>query len=361
MNTKTTTDQIRRRLAAVDPAAEITDDELARSRDRSVAAMQSLTGRVRESDDIAIPGKVAPNPAPTELCSRRPRRPRIWLPSAAAAAVAAVLVAVDVIGLAGWRGGATAQAAEVLNNAAETTIKTTDPVVNPGQYLRIKSTNVWGTYTTEQDGSQYRWLDTEKSGMFIPADRSAEWVWQRSGRVPTTFFDAKSKDYVLKQNIQPYPELLRARNGAFYGSSGWWDATDVSKLPRDPHRLLNSIYKQTLGTGQSVDGAAFGFIADLLRTGVVPADLRAALYKAAAMIPGVTVTEGQANLDGRTGVAIGRLETGPAQTRQDLIIDPGTGLLIGERSVLTQAQEGIPAGTATTWTAIETSVSNTAP
>ena len=62
------------------------------------------------------------------------------------------------------------------------------------------------------------------------------------------------------------------------------------------------------------------------------------------MIPGVTVTEGQANLDGRTGVAIGRLEEGPAKTRQELIIDPETGLLIGERSVLTQAQEGISGG-----------------
>ncbi len=361
MNTKTTADRVRRQLASVDPAALINDDELVRSRDRSLAAMQSIAGRVQDTDGTAVPGSADPYPAPTDLSARRSRRARIWLTSAAAAAVVAALIAGDVIGLAGWRGGATAQAAEVLNNAAQTTIKTTDPVVLAGQYLRIKSTNVWGTYTNEADGSQYRWLDTEKSDMYIPADRSAEWVWQRSGRVPTTFFDAKSKDYALKQGIQPYPELLRARNGAFYGSPGWWEATDLSKLPRDPNRLLNSIYKQTLGQGQSVDGQALVFIADLLRTGVVPAELRAALYKAAAMIPGVTVTEGQANLDGRTGVAIGRLEEGPAKTRQELIIDPKTGLLIGERSVLTQPQEGIPAGTATTWTAIETSVSNTAP
>ena len=362
MNTNTTTDKVRRRLAAADPAAHITDDELARSRDRSLAAMQSgAATRQLDTAVVANPGTTTRYPAPTELSSRRPRRMRILLTSVAAAAVVTALIAGDVIGLAGWRGGATAQAAEVLNSAAQMTIKTTDPVVGPGQYLRIKSTNVWGTYTTERDGSQYRWLDTEKSDMYIPADRSAEWVWQRSGRVPTTYFDAKSKDYVLKQNIQPYPELLRARNGAFYGSSGWGDAKDLSKLPRDPHRLLNSIYKQTLGRGQSVDGAALGYIADLLRTGVVPAELRAALYKAAAMIPGVTVTEGQANLDGRTGVAIGRFEEGPAKTREELIIDPVTGLLIGERSVLSQDQEGIPAGTATTWTAIETSVSNTAP
>jgi len=359
MKTNSTADPIRRQLSSVDPAAHITDDELARSRNRSLAAMQPAAEVLTEADGIAVPGETTTYPAPTKLSGRRPRPARIFLMSAAAAAVVAALIAGDVIGLAGWRGGATAQAAEVLNNAARMTIKTTDPKVLPGQYLRIKSTNVWASYTSEQDGSEYRWLDTEKSDMYIPADRSGEWVWQRSGRVPTTFFDAKSKAYAKKQDLQPYPELLRARNGAFYGSSGM--STDLSKLPRDPYRLLNSIYKQTLGKGQSVDGEALVFIADLLRTGLVPAELRAALYKAAALIPGVTVTEGQANLDGRTGVAIGRLEDGPAKSRQEIIIDPETGLLIGERSVLSQAQSGFPAGTATTRTSIETSVSNTAP
>ena len=361
MNTKTTADRIRRQLASVDPAAHITDDELVRSRDRSLAAVRPLTVAPQATDGLADPGSTARYPAPTELSARSPRRARIWLTAAAAAAVVAALVAGDVVGLAGWRGGATAQAAEVLNNAAQRTIKTTDPKVLPGQYLRIQRTSVSATYASEADGSQYQWLDTEKSDMYIPDDRSTEWVWQRSGRVPTTFFDAKSKEYVLAQKIQPHPELLRANNGAFYGSSGWAMAAELSTLPRDPYRLLNSIYKQTLGQGQSVDGEALVFIADLLRTGLVPAELRAALYKAAAIIPGVTVTEGQANLDGRAGVAIGRLEEGPAKTRQELIIDPETGLLIGERAVLTQPQDGIPAGTATTWTAIETSVSNTTP
>lgn len=304
--------------------------------------------------------RITPPPAVSELSARRSRHRRTWLTSAAAAAVVAALIGGDVVGLAGWRGGATAQAAEVLNDAAETAIKTSDPVVNPGQYLKIQSTNVWSTQSTEADGSSYEWLDTEKSEMYIPADRSGEWVWQRSGRVPTTFFDTKSKEYVQKQNIQPYPELLHAANGTFYGSSSPF-APDMSAYPRDPHRLLNSIYKQTLGKGQSVDGEALVFIADLLRTGVVPADLRAALYKAAAMIPGVTITEGQANLDGRTGVAIGRLEEGPSKTRQEIIIDPQTGMLIGERQVITQPLGAIPAGTAVTWTAVETSVSDTAP
>jgi RNA polymerase sigma-70 factor (ECF subfamily) len=124
--------------------------------------------------------------------------------------------------------------------------------------------------------------------------------------------------------------------------------------------LLNNIFKKTMGQGQSIDGEALVFIADLLRTGMVPADLRAALYKAAALIPGVSVTDGQATLGGRKGIAIGRVEE-TSHTRQDIIIDPKTGLLIGERQVLTQAQGPIPAGTATTLTTIGTSVSDTAP
>ena len=124
--------------------------------------------------------------------------------------------------------------------------------------------------------------------------------------------------------------------------------------------LLAEVRRQTNGKGQSDDGEALVFIADLLRTGLVPADLRAALYKTAALIPGVSVTDDQATLDGRKGIAIGRVET-TSHRRQDIIIDPTTGLLIGEREVLTEPRGLVPAGTATTWTAIETSISDAAP
>lgn len=356
MNRKSTAEKIRSHMASADPAAAITDHELAQSRERSLGAIQSLPVAVK---DAAL-NTIEPLPAVSPPSSWRTRRTRTWLTAAAAAAVVAGLIAGDVVGLAGWRGGATAQAAEVLSKAAQTAITTTDPVVNPGQYLRIRSTNVWMTETMTEDHSRYQWLDTEKFDMYIPAERSDEWVWQRSGRVPTTYFDPKAQDYVLEQNIQAHPELLRAPKGEFYGTAGGWLSTDMSAFPRDPYRLLNSIYKQTLGKGQSVDGQALVFIADLLRTGIVPADLRATLYKAAAMIPGVTITEGQANLNGHTGVAIGHTDSSGIG-RKEIIIDPRTGQLIGEREVLNQAYQAIPAGTAIAWTAIETSVSDTAP
>jgi hypothetical protein len=301
---------------------------------------------------------------------RRKKGLRIAVMSAATLGLVAVLVAGNVIGLAGWRGGASAEAAEILNKAAELSIKTADPVVKPGQYLKIDSTNLWLTISGIPDGSgvlgsnrEVQWLDTERMTTYVPANRQDEWVMSRSGRIPTTFFDPEAKKFAMDQakDMGDTSELLRANNGAFYDSpSSLPDTQELASYSRDPRMLLNGIYVKTLGAGQSIDGEALVFIADLLRTGVVPADLRAALFKAAALIPGVAVTDNQATLDGQTGVGIGRLED-VSHIRQDIIIDPGTGQLIGERSVLTEASGSVPAGTAIGWTTIHTSVVDSAP
>ncbi len=306
------------------------------------------------------PALVTAQPKP-----RRRTAMRLALASAATVASVGALIAGDILAPAGGPGPgpAAATAAQVLNDAAQTTIQTADPVVNPGQYLKIDSINLWGSFSTEQDGSQYQWLDTEKMTMYIPANRDDEWVWKRSGRIPTTFFDEASKEYAQRTQTRAKDEVLRGENGAFYGpgTESWVPSPSyLDALPRDPRLLLEDIYQKTVGKGQSVDGEALVFIADLLRTGVVPGELRAALYKAAALIPGVTVTDEQATLDGRKGIAIGRVEDF-SHFRQDIIIDPKNGLPIGERQVLTEPLGTMPAGTATTWTTVETSVSETAP
>ncbi len=44
-----------------------------------------------------------------------------------------------------------------------------------------------------------------------------------------------------------------------------------------------------------------------------------------------------------------------------MIIDQATGQLIGEREILLEDVEGVPAGTAIEWTAVTTSVVDSAP
>ncbi|ALE04770.1 hypothetical protein AL755_03525 (plasmid) [Arthrobacter sp. ERGS1:01] len=304
--------------------------------------------------------------------TRRPRKAlRITLMTAATLGLVTALVAGNVIGLAGWRGAASAEAAEVLNSAAELAIKTSDPALLPGQYLKIESTNLWLTQTAQAvaagdkdvSGEPLSWLDTEKMSMYVPANRDHEWIWDRSGRIPTTFFSEQAKEFALQQakSMGDTSEHLKAANGAFYGSpSSFPSEKELAGYSRNPWMLLNGIYLKTLGAGQSIDGEALVWIADLLCTGLVPADLRAALYKAAAMIPGVTVTQDQATLDGQRGVSIGRAEKA-SNIRQDIIIDPATGQLIGERQITLVPLGTIPAGATIGWTTIRTTVVDSAP
>jgi len=313
--------------------------------------------------------------APEAVPDGGPRRKRVMarrvlLASAAAAVLVGGIVVADVVA-PGGRPGATAEAAEVLNNAAANAIKTSDPTVKPGQYLKVDTKAVYGATVSRANGTVVSWLETQDGQVYVPADMSSEWVWNREARVPTTFFGKESKAeaerYVASLNGGAGPRLegiIRGKGGAFYGSpqqilgSPLLDA--IKTLPREPRKLLDLIYERTKGSGPTPESEALITIADSLRTGVIPADLRAAMYKAAALIPGVVVADKQATLDGRKGVALG-VYWADGKLRQDIIIDPATGLMIGERTMHLAAMDGIPANTATGWTSVKTSVVDSAP
>jgi RNA polymerase sigma-70 factor (ECF subfamily) len=118
----------------------------------------------------------------------------------------------------------------------------------------------------------------------------------------------------------------------------------LAGLPRDTGALRARLYADTAGQGPSADGEAFTSVADLLRSGLVPADLRAALYRVLATVPGVEITSATASVDGVRGVGLGRLEDGNG-LRQEIVVDPGTGDLVGERTVAVRAIDGLAAGT----------------
>ncbi|GAA1761941.1 CU044_5270 family protein [Agromyces humatus] len=318
----------------------------------------------------AIEGAVNPDAsadaAATARAARRHRRVRGWgigtFGGAVAAGAVATLVMADLVGLAGWRGGASPAAAAVLEQAATFAVETSDPFVGPDQYLKVETDAVYSGTTSDAEGTEVSWLESQDGTLYVPADRSEDWVWVREpGQVVQTF-GPKSEELAhdIVPQVRGEQELVRAPGGSFYGSESMVSESAIAALPHDPHRLLNHIYRVTLGAGPSPDGEALVFIADRLRSGVVPAELRAALLEAAARIPGVEVLDDEANLNGRTGVAIGRDE-GANGFRQEIIIDPETGELIGERQVLLRESGGMPAGTAFGWTAVTTTVVDEAP
>lgn len=291
--------------------------------------------------------------------SRSRPRPRIAMLSVLGATVAVVLVAGSVTGF-GLGGASESAAASTLNAAADAALRTTDPVLTTGQYLKV-TTHKIASYDGDAGSRQSGvFLYAETSHLFIPADRSDDWVRVDGPlSVVQTFGDLSERAAVIAAE-NTGTTTLRAPGGRFYGTAPDVTPATLQSLPRDSVRLLAVIHTATGSTGNSRDGEAFVFIADTLRSGIVPADLRAALYRAAALIPGVTITDDEATVDRRTGVAFGRSENNG--TRQEIIIDPATGLLIGERTVQTSPDATVlPIGTVLDSTAVATTTVNTAP
>lgn len=289
------------------------------------------------------------------------------LASAAAVFLAGVMVAADVV--LPKPPALSAEAAAVLEDAAAATIRTADPVVRPGQYLKIETKALYGS-SSFADGQQIFWHRITADQLYIPADVNDEWVWNREADVPTdTAPEAVKEAARLQPTVDPtsYAALVgvfRAPGGAFGDGEQYTivgaPQTDTRDVPRDPTKLLARIYDHTRGAGKDPDLEAFETIIESLRTGIIPADLRAAFYEAAALIPGVDVMDRQATIDGRTGIAIGKA-TPDGGSRQDMIIDPASGMVIGERFVTLKDYPGVPAGTVESWTSLHTSVVDSAP
>lgn len=290
------------------------------------------------------------------------RRATPWIGAVAlgAGVLTVALVSGNIFGILGGTSGADTAAAKVLNSAAVAASDVSDPIVAPGQYLRVKTDAVWQTTGITDNGDPVSYLEKHQDTLYIPADQNDDWVWQRQAGEPYQTFGAESEAFAQSSRQSSPAELLRAPGGAFFDGQAAQSSQDFTALPTDPQQLLDLIYNTTRGAGQSKDGEALVWIADQLRQGTVPATIRAALYQAAALIPGVTITEQQATLNGTTGVAIGRVETA-TNSRQDIIIDPSNGQFIGEREVYLDATAGLPAGTASSFTTVTTSVVDSAP
>ncbi|MFI6422531.1 CU044_5270 family protein [Streptomyces sp. NPDC050842] len=113
----------------------------------------------------------------------------------------------------------------------------------------------------------------------------------------------------------------------------------LATLPTDPDALLRKIYKETEGQGNGPDQQAFTTIGDLLGESWPSPRLTAALYRAAAKIPGVVTVDSATDAVGRQGVAVARLdETSGART--EWIFDRKTLTFLGERSVQVEGESG---------------------
>ncbi|MFG1994264.1 CU044_5270 family protein [Actinoplanes sp. NPDC048988] len=276
---------------------------------------------------------------------RRRRWPRLPL------AVAAVLVAVAVVAMA-LRGSAPpvamVEVAQTLNTAADAQTRALDGPIPAGSYRYIATHSLHAAYNPGVAG-----LFGTREETWVPADPSAQWFLLRTDTGERTRLlgtDEQVKGSGL--DARSSPERLSGRCGNFYPAAGdpcaapgnWQSPTAafLAELPRDPRRLYDRLRTDTKGHGQDRDQEVLVYVTDALRSGLIPADLRAALYRALTYLPPLEISERRVTLDGRAGTALGITAAGK---QQEIVIDPVTGAFIGERKRLTEDQDGVPAGT----------------
>lgn len=311
-----------------------------RLRPDQVSAMRAMLVSVSEGEPVAKP-RVAR---------------RIGFGAVAVGAIAAVVAVVNIVDPTGKPAAPTVDASVMLRDAATAT---SDPEVADGQFLKLATSATYLALTTV-DGSRETtigYLESQLRELYLPADSASPPVAQTTYVAPTVFFGEGAQEFAAREwSGQPEASVALPVSAPD-------DATrpveDQSAMPREPAALLDYLTAYRYQAGSS-DENVFAHVVDLLRVGNVKSDLRAALYRALALMPAVVVTEQQATLDGRVGTAIG-LQGDVGDTRQEIIIDPTSGEYIGVRLVTINGFGEIPPGTALEATALSTTVVNSVP
>jgi hypothetical protein len=309
-----------------------------------------------------------------------PRARRHWPRWAAAAAVVATLVAGTLVAesLGGDSGHTASAAALTLRQAATVAIHEQDPVLKPGQYRYIRENAWWSMMFTPSEGQTFAYLADNVIETWVPQNQNGDWRLRRSivgerqwiagseqaakaagltlsAGWPTGVITAPCGDFYPTDNVKPScADIAKA--------AGWQEPTPawLATLPTDPQAMMARLRQDSPafkpGNGRG-DAELLTYVADALRSGLIPAHVRGVLYQTLAMLPDLKITEQVANLDGKTGVAMGIDDT-ENKTRQEIIVDPATGQFIGERETNLVAQGGLKAGQVTESTSVTTTVVN---
>ena len=295
-------------LGDADPATADLDDAtrawLARTR-QAITAQQRAPGRRRAW--AAVPDR-APGPR------------RRMLAAAGALAAAATLAAVIVVALLPANTpGASPAAVRLLAKIALAAAQQPAPPVRNSQFWYIKS---WVAYRGCKQvlGNNGVLGKPYDCGMEKPHERQ---IWQSVSNLCVTG--------LLREHGQNTP-FADSPGGQCPDRGGLNDPTYrlLQTLPTDPHALLAMIYRVERGHGPGPDQEAFVTIGDLLREAIAPPQVSAALYRAAALIPGVTVVADTTDAIGRHGVAVAMTSQG---VRSEWIFSKQTLQYLGERDI----------------------------
>ncbi|MEU0099485.1 CU044_5270 family protein [Streptomyces sp. NPDC006267] len=343
------------------------DPEL--SSDRLSGLEEHLMTEIRNLTPDAAPD-AAPDVPPSGVYGKAhaPRPARGSARRPVLVGVGAALVLAAVAGIAGLNGGAGGPAA--AGGAVAPPVPAAPPSgAVPAPVVQVARGSVEGLTGAVDDiaGAAARAeLPEPLPGQFLYVRSQVSWMVSWEG------VDGKNKSYVDKIHprevwmspdgaegwlMEPYKKGI-GRDGVTLDDPGSVEPSlnapsyhYLRTLPTDPDVLLKKIYDETNGQGNGPDQQAFSTIGDLLREQVLPPELAAGLYRAAARIPGVVLVDDSADAAGRHGVAIARTDEADG-ARTEWIFDRETYTYLGERTVQTRDVEGVKAGTVRGHTAV---------
>jgi hypothetical protein len=292
----------------------------------------------------------------------RPRRRVRWL--AAAAAVVVLTgggLAASTVDLTGV-GSNSVSAAEELTKAADLASRVVDRPLAPGQFRYVRS-RVEGI-TVEAGSSKATYSEIVQE-QWIPADRRDEWLY-RNQNVSTKWLEGHEGDGQPDSGsaFKDGQEFRgRCGNYSFYAAGHPDRCTNgsfsnptpefLAALPKDPAALLAKLKEEA----RAGDSGALTSAREALNSGQYPAEVRANIFRALALLPGLVVTDKKANLDGKEGVALGMKYF---DDFVEIIIDPANGDYIGRRETVAEDQSddngGLAKGTVRSSSAVTTKI-----
>jgi hypothetical protein len=323
------------RLLPAPPERELPPDRHLHHKER----LMRLIDDDRATRESAHPG------TRTTTTPRRPLlpRPALWLPVAALALAGALTVTLVTHDATGTRADTatsatsttpTGSATVLLDRIAAVAAATDAAPVRDDQFTYVKS------LTAGAEG--------QPDGSFVPGKLHTREIWksQRSGPVKQVGLIHEDGGYA------PLREFVPAGSPGVSPGIDRPTYTWLASLPTDPEALLRKLSELTpVLEGQERDQAVFDRIGELLHESVMPPENAAALYKAAARIPGVTRREDATDPAGRHGLAVVRVDA-HASTATEWIFDRKTLAFLGERSYLTHDVKAGKKGTVMAETAV---------
>ncbi|WP_412540278.1 CU044_5270 family protein [Longispora sp. K20-0274] len=222
-----------------------------------------------------------------------------------AAVIAAGMFAMQTSRVGGLPPVANAEAGEVLHGAADSALQVPGLAARPEQFVYVESVT-WYPKQGEPGQSTVRsWLSVDGTRDGLISSDQPDRAGGTDQRVPGCR-DGRAAEW------EPDGTLSADRTRPCAPEPGY-----LTDMPTDPVRARAKVYADTAGGDR--DQQAFVAVGVLLTRGYLAPAARAALFTAAATIPGVQVVRDVADAAGRLGIAVARTDRG---VRYELVFDP---------------------------------------